>query len=42
MMFSIVGCADNNNNSLPIIPDSSNMGGLGVSPYTTLNKILAV
>ena len=24
MMFSIVGCADNNNNSLPIIPDSSN------------------
>ena len=25
MMFSIVGCADNNNNSLPIIPDSSNL-----------------
>ena len=23
-MFSIVGCADNNNISLPIIPDSSN------------------
>lgn len=24
MIFSGVGCADNNNNSLPIIPDSSN------------------
>ena len=25
MMFSVVGCADNNTNSLPIIPDSSNV-----------------
>ena len=24
MMFSVVGCANNNTNSLPIIPDSSN------------------
>ena len=25
MMFSVVGCADNNTNSLPIIPNSSNL-----------------
>ena len=25
MMFSVVGCADNNDNSLPIIPNSSNL-----------------
>ena len=25
MMFSVVGCADNNTNSLPIIPNSSDL-----------------